>query len=127
MTLPKNGRRSITVDGAEFHYMIAFERSERAVIQHASGRGACLFVFPHAIMKPSHVAEAIRFGISKGWTPNHQGDDCWIAFDINAQDGPLFEHIAPDDYRVVTYSTNGRIPEGIDPSRFPDTRKWYER
>lgn len=127
MTLPKSGRRTITVDGKKYHYMIAFERSARAVIQSASGHGACLFVLPHAILKPGHVAEAIRFGQAQGWVPDKTGDDCWIAFHINAQDQARFEHIENDDFLVVTYATMGRVPDGIDPARFPDTRKWHER
>ena len=61
MTLPKKGRQSITVGDAEYHYKVDMVRSGRAVIQSATGNGSCLFVFPFAIMKPSHVAAAIRF------------------------------------------------------------------
>jgi hypothetical protein len=127
MTLPRKGRRSITVDDVDYHYKIAFERSERAVIQNADGTGAFLFVFPFAIMKPANVADAIRFAISCEWTPERNGDACWLAFDADTDGRSHFEHIPNDDFRVVTYSSHGRIPDNMDTSQFDDTRPWYHR
>lgn len=127
MTIPKRLRRSITVDATSYHYLETFERSERIVIQHDSGRGACLFVFPHAIMKPTHIADAIRFGISKGWSPGKHSEACSLAFDRDSHDSSLLEFIPNDDFRVVTYATKGELPVGSDASRYPDTRKWYQR
>jgi hypothetical protein len=127
MAIPRTGRRSITVDGADYHYKINFDRSERAVIQSACGFGACLFVFPFAVMKPSHVAEAIRFAISCGWVPEKKGDDCWLAFDVDNQDRSCFEYVSNDDFRVVTYPSHGKIPEKMDTSQFTDTRPWHQR
>ena len=127
MALPRKGRRSITVDDARYHYKIALERSGRAVIQNADGDGAFLFVFPFAIMKPSHVADAVRFAITCGWTPTRSGTPCWLAFDADADDHSHFEHIPNDDFRVITYPTQGRIPDNMDASQFSDTRPWYHR
>jgi hypothetical protein len=127
MTIPKKGRRRIIVDGAEYYYSTAFERSGRIVIQHGSGRGACLFIFPHSIMKPSHVAEAIRFGLFKGWTPSISPDDCWLAFDVDVNGESLLEFIPNNDFRVVTFPTLGQLPEGADMSEYPDTRNWWNR
>ncbi len=127
MAIPTKGRRTITVDGVEFHYKINFERSERAVIQDASGCGAFLFVFPFAIMKPVHVTDAIRFGLSKGWLHGQTGKDCWLAFNVDSDGKSLFEFIPNDDLRVVTYRTRGELPENLDKSHYPDSRKWYER
>lgn len=127
MTISKKGRRCIIVDGAEYHYTTDFERSERVVIQHGCGRGACLFIFPHSIMKPSHVADAIRFGLLKGWTPSISADDCWLAFDVDGNGGTLLEFIPKGDFRVVTYPTLGKLPSNSDMSKYPDTRRWWER
>ena len=127
MTIPRKGRRSITVDADDYHYKIAFECSERAVIQLAGGSGPCLFVLPFSIMKPSHVADAIRFAVSCGWLSTHDANDCWLAFDADGDDHAHFEHIPNDDFRVVTYPTHGRIPEDMDASQFEDTRPWYQR
>ena len=127
MTLPKKGRRSVTVDHVEYHYLIAFKRSQRAVIQHASGIGAFLFVFPFAIMQPSNVANAIQFAKSCAWNPTLRGEACWLVFDVDASGNSHFEHIPRDDFRVVTYSSKGRIPDNIDTSKFADTRPWYAR
>lgn len=127
MALPTKGRRKITVDGVEYHYIISFEHSERVVIQDASGNGAFLFVFPFAILKPAHVADAIRFGLSQGWLRGQSGADCWLAFDVDSNGKSLFEFIPNDDFRVVTYPTRGRLPEHFDKSQYPDTRQWYDR
>jgi hypothetical protein len=127
MTLPRKGRRSITVDGRAYHYQIAIERSERVVVQSADGKGAFLFVLPFALVKPSHVANAIRFAFSRGWTPTQNGEACWLAFDVDAENCSHFEHILGDDFRVVTYSTKGLVPDGVDASQFSDTRPWYRR
>ena len=127
MTIPKKGRSDITVDGTHYHFKIAFNRSERVVIQHASGHGACLFVFPHAIMKPSHVADAIRFGLSRGWPPGKTSEDHWIAFDLDVHEKAVFEFIPTDDFRVVTYATHGELPNGVDGKTFADTRMWWDR
>ena len=99
MTMPGKGRRSITVNSLRYHYLIAFERSERVSIQSADGNSSFLFVFPFAIMKPSHIAAAIRYGISCGWTPTQKAHDCWLAFDVDANDVAHFEHIPLDDIR----------------------------
>jgi len=127
MTLPRRDRRSITVDGVKYHYKIDMERSERAVIQNATGTGAFVFVFPFGIMKPSHVADAIRFATSCGRTPTPGGDACWLAFDADAEDRSHFEHIPGDDFRVVSYASKGSIPDHMDASHFDDTRPWYRR
>ena len=127
MTIPRKGRRSISVDSTEYHYAIPFERSERAVIQLATGRGSCLFVFPFAIMKPSHVADAIRFGIACGWSPENTNNNCWLVFDVDGDDRSHFEHITNDDFRVVTYPSKGKRTTNADDSQFTDTRPWYNR
>jgi hypothetical protein len=128
MALPRKGRRAITVDSIEYHYMVTFQRSERAVIQLATGTGPCLFVFPFAILKPSHVADAIRFAITRGWSPAKDGEaDCWLAFDVDAEDQSYFEHIPNDDFRVVSYPFKGQVPSHLDATQFTDTRPWYNR
>lgn len=127
MTLPKKKRRHIEVDGVTYHYLVRFEKSERAVIQLDSGRGACLFVFPHSIMQPKHVADSIRFGIQMGWNPELAGNDVWLAFDCGSDNESLLEYIPKDDFRVVTYHTHGELPKNADATRFADTRKWYDR
>jgi hypothetical protein len=127
MAIPKRGRRTIAVDGVEYYYKVAFDRSERAVIQSAYGTGACLFVFPFAAMKPRHVADAVHFAMSCGWEPLQNGEAHWLAFDVDADDRSYFEHIPNDDFRVLTYPLRGRISEDIDNSQFDDTRPWYLR
>lgn len=114
MTIPKQGRRNITVDGTAYHYMVEFVRSGRMVIKHSSGRGSCLFVFPKTIMKPVHVADAIRFGLSKGWLPGITSSNCWIAFDADEQGRSLLEYIPSDDFRVITYPTYGKLRTATD-------------
>lgn len=125
MTMPGKGRRSITVNSLRYHYLIAFERSERVLIRSADGNGSFLFVFPFAIMKPSHIAAAIRYGISCGWMPTQKAHNCWLAFDVDANDVAHFEHIPLDDFRVVTYPSMGKL-DGCG-FEFPDTRPWYDR
>lgn len=127
MTLPRKHRRSIEVDGTRYHYCIRFSRSERAVIQHANGEGACLFVFPHTTMKPKQIADAIRFGIDRGWNPGQPGSNVWVAFDLSSAGETMLEFIPDNDFRVVTYNTSGVIPESIEPDQFSDTRKWHQR
>jgi hypothetical protein len=73
MAIPRKGRRLITVDSVMYHFLVAFERSERVVIQNANGLGSFLFVFPFAIMKPSHLSAAIRFALSRGWNVTESG------------------------------------------------------
>lgn len=127
MTIPQKGRRSINVDSEVYHYAISFERSERAVIQMANGQGSFLFVFPFAIMKPSHVADAIRFGISNGWKPQQTGKNVWLVFDVDDDGRPHFELLQNDDFRVVTYSAKGKLPANVDETQFSDQRPWYNR
>lgn len=127
MSIPKRGRRSITVDGAKYHYMVHFERSERAVIQNAHACGAFLFVFPFAIMKPSHVADAIRYAISCGWVSSRKGEEYWLAFGVDADGGSHFEHIPNQDFRATSYRSKGRLPADMDASQFDDIRPWYSR
>lgn len=127
MTIPRKGRRSITVDSVTYHYLAAFGRSERVVIQNASGAGSFLFVFSFAIMKPSHIATAVRFGLSRGWTVAESGHDCWLVFDVDADDRSHFEHLPNDDFRVMTYSSNGKLPANVDVAQFSDTRPWHNR
>lgn len=127
MAIPRKGRRSITVDSVTFHYLIAVERSERVVIQSANRPSAFLFVFPFAIMKPSHVADAIRFALSRDWNPIQAGCNCWLVFDVDANDQSHFEYVPSADFRVVTYPSKGKLPANIDASQFNDTRPWYSR
>ena len=127
MALPKKKRRTISVDGIEFHYLIRMDKSERAVIQHGNGTGATLFVFPHAIMTPKHVADAIRFAVQRGWTPGQSGQDIWLAFDADETGDSLLQYIPLDDFLVVSYNTMGELPKNADVKKYPDTRKWYER
>jgi hypothetical protein len=127
MTLPKKERRTIEVDGVTYHYRIRLHKSERAVIQHSVGQGACLFVFPHSIMRPKHVADTIRFAIKRGWKPGKTGEDFWFAFDSNDDGETLLESIPNDDFRVATYNTMGEMPENDDRAQYADTRKWYDR
>src|SRR5262245_42601109 len=114
MTLPRRDRRSITVDGVKYHYKIDMERTGRAVIQNADSTGAFLFVYPFTIMKPSHVADAIRFAGSCGWTPTRKGDACWLAFDADTEGWSCFEHIPNDDFRVVSYPSKDSVPDHMD-------------
>jgi len=107
--------------------MVPVERSERIVVQHSDGIGAFLFVFPFAIMKPSHIVDAIRFATSCDWSPTRSGDACWLAFDTDAEGRSNFEHIPLHDFRVVTYPSRGRIRDNMDASQFDDTRPWYDR
>jgi hypothetical protein len=127
MAIPRKGRRSITVDSVMYHYLVAFERSERVVIQNANGLGSFLFVFPFAIMKPSHLSAAIRFALSRGWNVTESGHNCWLVFDVDAKDQSYFEHLPSDDFRVVTYSSKGKVPTHVGHAQFSDTRPWYNR
>jgi hypothetical protein len=67
-------------------------------------------------MKPSHVADAIRFGIACGWSPQSSDNNCWLAFDVDGDERSQFEHVANDDFRVVTYPTKGKLPANTDES-----------
>ena len=127
MAIRRKGRRSITVDSVMYHYLVAFERSERVVIQSATGLGSFLFVFPFAIMKPSHLAAAIRFGLLRGWKLTESGHNCWLVFDVDDEDQSHFEHLSSDDFRVVTHSLKGKLPANVDEAQFSDTRPWYNR
>lgn len=82
MTLPKKGRRSIHVDGDDFHWVVQFDRSGHVIIQHASGRGSCVVIEPLDIMQPSHVAAALRFAIASGWSPGDSGANVWLGFQL---------------------------------------------
>lgn len=125
MAMPRKGRRSVVVDATRYFYRITFG-SDRMVIQAADG-GAFIFVFPFAILTPVNVAAAIRFAISRGWAPGKKGADCWLAFDVDANGEPHFEYVPLDDFRVVTYSTMGKIDGSGPADRFSDTRPWYAR
>ena len=127
MTIPRKGRRSITVDSVDYHYVMSFEHSERVVIQTANGNGSFLFVFAFAIMKPSNVADAIRFGISVDWTPAKPGHNCWLVFDVDSDDHSCFEYLQSDDFRVVTYCSKGKLPANMNDGQFSDMRPWYNR
>ncbi|PQO45774.1 hypothetical protein C5Y93_12670 [Blastopirellula marina] len=127
MTIPKKGRRTIVVDDVAFHYKVSVERAERIVIQLATGSGVCLFILPHSIMKPSHIADATRFALSRGCLPGENSDDCWLAFDAGSKGGSLLEFIPNDDFRVVTYATCGRLNADLDSTKCADRRRWYER
>jgi hypothetical protein len=129
MTIPRKLRRTIKVDGVNFHYSTSFaiERSERMVIQVADGAKTSLFIFPFAILKPSHIANAIRFAMARGWAPTQRSENVWLAFDVNAAGESQFELIPNNDFRVVTYPTQGEPSAGLDLSKFSDTRPWYHR
>lgn len=127
MTLPKRGRRSIDVDGTVYHYVVAYHRSERAVIRRADNSGKSLFVFPFAILKPSNVADAIREARKHDWESRENTSDCWLVFDSDEEGNSHFEFLPLDDYRVVTYPTKGKLPEGTDAAGYDDIRPWYLR
>lgn len=78
--MPRKGPRSITIDGDDFHWVV--QDWGYIVVQHASGRGACLHVVALAIMLPKHVGEAIQFGIRHEWKPGQSGDSVWLGFDL---------------------------------------------
>ncbi len=127
MTIPRKGRRQVTVDLVDYVYLIPFERSARVVIQSVGFCGAILFVLPFSIMKPSHVANAIRFGRSCGWVPEKKGSDVWLVFDVDSEGRSHFEFVPNNDFRVPTFSTNGKLPGGMEQSDFDDVRPWYLR
>ena len=127
VTIPSKGRRSISVDDVDYYYMVAFERSDRAVVQRIDKVGKSLFVLPFSIMKPSHVADAIRFSKRFDSQEERNATDCWLVFDVDVKGNSHFEHVRNDDFRVVTHSTGGKLPAKFDESKFDDTRPWYSR
>jgi hypothetical protein len=95
MTLPRKGRRSITVDGDVYHWVVRFERSGHVVIQHSTGQGPCLIVEPLDVMEPRHIADAVRFAIGKGWMPQGPQPNFWMGFNNDANQ-PRYEQILPN-------------------------------
>lgn len=81
MTLPKNKRRNITVDGRDFHWTPGRHWDHgHIVIQDASGTGARIIVDPIGIMRPADVAAAIRFAVTKGWLADSCSGDTHLGF-----------------------------------------------
>lgn len=127
MTIPRKGRRTISVDDVDYHYKVSFARSERIVIRRSDGAGKCLFLLPFAIMKPAHIATAIRFARFHGWQSDTDRLPCWLVGDLDSNGTPVFERLDNADFRVVSFTTNGKLPQNVDLSRFTDTRPWYQR
>lgn len=111
MTMPSKGRSSITVDGDVYHYRIRLNESDRGVIQHGSGQGACVFVLfpsPVLIMRPKHVADAIRHAIDNGWKRAHSGDDVWLSFETDNEDNAILTVLSTDDKIVRDWNAFSR-------------------
>lgn len=88
MALNKKKSRLITVQGLEYRW-IFFENSgwNDLTIQPASGIGSKLIIqiswdqnnsepLPYKPVKPSFVAEAIKYGLKNGWGQNIEGKPC---------------------------------------------------
>jgi len=73
MTLPKKGRRNITVDGLQYHWGFdpfrLFGNDSFICVQDATGHGPLLKIQWVGIALPSHIESAIRFALGHGWTP----------------------------------------------------------
>ena len=83
MTIPKRNRRSISVDGIDYHWTIGTKDEHRrgtATVQHASGSGAKLIIDPIGTLLPGDVECAIRLAIKSGWRPQESGSAFWIGF-----------------------------------------------
>ncbi len=108
MTMPKANRRSIHVDGEDYHWMERFEQSGRVTIQHASGQGSCLIVMPLDIILPGNIAVGIRFAIQAGWHPESPGDNIWLAFQNRE---PMFRKIpVGSEFRYNHELTRWEVP-----------------
>jgi hypothetical protein len=87
MTIPKHRRRSIVVDGTEFHWTPGCKPDGWIVIQHGSGKGAYVVIDLHSaaeplfpFMKPADVEAAIRLAINSGWNPGQKGNNLRLCF-----------------------------------------------
>ncbi|MBS0208943.1 MAG: hypothetical protein JSS27_08325 [Planctomycetes bacterium] len=89
MTIPKHKRRTIVVDGTQYHWTPGRHPQGWIVIQHGSGKGpyvkidlfatpATEAIFP--FMNPAEVEAAIRFALSEGWNPSGNGKNLWLDF-----------------------------------------------
>lgn len=109
MTMPKANRRSIHVDGEDYHWMERLEQSGRVTIQHASGQGSCLVVMPLDILLPGSIAFGIRFAIQTGWSPGRTGDNIWLAFQKRE---PMFRRIpVGSEFRYNQEVTRWELPD----------------
>jgi hypothetical protein len=84
MTIPKKKRRTINVDGVDYHWVIgkrSDHRQPRATVQPSSGLGAKLFIDPIGVLEPSDIATAIRFAFAHGWNPGSSRLDIYLGFD----------------------------------------------
>jgi len=104
MTLPKRKSRSILVDAVRYRYVVSQSKSAsqgdfllNLTVQIASGRGCILKVqgtmardwwldFPaiefadeYVVMKPGHIAAAIRRARTAGWEPSAPGTPFLLA------------------------------------------------
>src|SRR5438128_348413 len=87
MTLTKKNTRRITIAGEEYlwHLNRRFEnRSSWIVIQHScySDQLLCLNPYSHDLLiGPGAVAEAIRFALNNGWTPQTKAAPMYLDYE----------------------------------------------
>lgn len=75
MSIPKKGRRTITVDEHTYRYMITGNITVDLAIESDECKGQLLTAsFGHgAPVSPGLVRKTIKYGIQKGWTPMENG------------------------------------------------------
>lgn len=109
MTMPKKKRgwRKITVDGIIYWWNPTYwEATEYVKIIGESGNGSEIFVNPLKIMTPKHIAAAIEFATSTGWTTKSK-NDVWLGFDLDGDQIDIFE-----------------IPSNAHSIHNPETGRW---
>jgi hypothetical protein len=87
MAIPRRKRRTIRVDGVEYHWVIGNRndhRQPRATVQRSPGFGAKLFIDPIGILCPSDIVAAIQFALAHGWNPEANSPHLYLGFDETA-------------------------------------------
>jgi hypothetical protein len=75
MTWPTTNSRAIVVDGKRYLWHISRNRiddKERPIAVGIEGQKYLLFIDPYPWdfeITPSNIAEAVRWAVAKGWTP----------------------------------------------------------
>jgi len=80
-------KRRIVVDGREFFWVLPgnslYTSPEKHITVFAAKRGQVLLIDPYVwsfIPRPKLIADAIRFALSQGWTPEQPGRDIVLRF-----------------------------------------------
>jgi hypothetical protein len=101
MTIPKNSRRQIVVEGSAYYWTRG--RTRRAeqgwvTVQHAEGRGSLLRIDLYGIPTPKDISEGITFAIANGWCPSRSDRTFYLGFTnqrterfvVRSEDSPDF-------------------------------------